>query len=104
MGCHLDAKPPAQPQVPKLNQYHSRTIDAPFSVTNSDRSSRMSNDSRYHLERARAERDIAYRAADLRASDAHMRLSALHLSRAMVLEEVDRRLGEATVTLRSDRS
>jgi hypothetical protein len=48
----------------------------------------------YHAERARIERDIAYRAADARASDAHMRLSALHLSRALVLEEIDRRLGE----------
>jgi hypothetical protein len=48
----------------------------------------------YHARRARAERDIAYRATDGRVSDAHMRLSALHLSRALILEEVDRRLGE----------
>ena len=40
------------------------------------------------------ERDLAYHAQDTRASDAHMRLSALHLSRALILEEVDRRLGE----------
>lgn len=50
----------------------------------------------YHAERARIERDIAYRASDPRASDAHLRLSALHLSRSLILEEVDRRLGEIT--------
>jgi hypothetical protein len=54
----------------------------------------MSN-KEYHAERARAERDLAYRAADERVSEAHMRLAALHLSRAMVLEEVDRGLGLA---------
>jgi hypothetical protein len=40
------------------------------------------------------ERDWAFEAADDRASDAHLRLSALHLSRALILEEVDRRMGE----------
>lgn len=64
----------------------------------------MTTSSRYHLERGRTERDIAYKASDPRASDAHMRLSALHLSRAMVFEEVDRRLGEASAILRSDQS
>lgn len=54
----------------------------------------MSSDHQYHSQRARAERDIAYRTADSRVSDAHMRLSALHLSRALILEEVDRQLGE----------
>ena len=44
----------------------------------------------YHLRRARAERDIAYRSADGRVSDAHMRLSALHLQRALLLQEVVR--------------
>jgi hypothetical protein len=53
----------------------------------------MSTDVDYHSQRARAERDIAYRATDSRASDAHMRLSALHLSRALVLKEIDQRLG-----------
>jgi hypothetical protein len=53
------------------------------------------DDMNYHAQRARAERDLAYKSADARASDSHMRLSALHLSRAMVLEEVDRRLGAA---------
>jgi hypothetical protein len=53
------------------------------------------SDREFHAERARVERDLAYRAPDERVSDAHMRLSALHLSRALVLEEVDRRLGAA---------
>jgi len=53
----------------------------------------MSSSREYHAQRARAERDIAYRASDGRVSDAHMRLSALHLSRALVLDEVERRLG-----------
>jgi hypothetical protein len=57
----------------------------------------MSNDASYHSRRARAERDLAYRAPDERVSDAHLRLSALHLSRAMVLEEVDRRLGATEI-------
>jgi hypothetical protein len=55
----------------------------------------MNDQLNYHARRARAERDIADRTAEGRASDAHMRLSALHLSRALVLPEVDRRLGEA---------
>jgi predicted SprT family Zn-dependent metalloprotease len=53
----------------------------------------MLNDASYHAQRARTERELAYRAPDERVGDAHLRLSALHLSRAMVLEEVDRRLG-----------
>ena len=56
----------------------------------------MISDATYHAQRARTERDLAYRAPDERVSDAHLRLSALHLSRAMVLGEVDRRLGAAT--------
>ena len=47
----------------------------------------------FHSQRAREERDIAYRASDARVSDAHLRLSALHLSRALILEEIDRQLG-----------
>jgi hypothetical protein len=50
----------------------------------------MSSDLQYHLRRARVERDIAYRAGDPRVSDAHMRLSALHLQRALLLQEVQR--------------
>jgi hypothetical protein len=57
----------------------------------------MSTDVDYHSQRARVERDIAYQATDSRVSDAHMRLSALHLSRALVLDEIDQRLGEAPV-------
>jgi hypothetical protein len=48
----------------------------------------MSNPIEYHLERARCERHIAYRSADPRVSDAHMDLSALHLNRALLLQEV----------------
>jgi hypothetical protein len=44
----------------------------------------------YHLRRARAERDIAYRSADARVPDPHMRLSALHLQRALLLQQVVR--------------
>ena len=47
----------------------------------------------FHSQRAREERDIAYRARDARVADAHMRLSALHLSRALMLEEIDRQFG-----------
>lgn len=54
----------------------------------------MSQGRDYHAARARVERDLAYRSGDHRAADAHLRLSALHLSRALILEEVDRRLGE----------
>ena len=50
----------------------------------------MSTDIDYHLGRARIERDIAYRSANPNASDVHMRLSALHLSRALLLQEVRR--------------
>ena len=50
----------------------------------------MAADVEYHLQRARSERDIAYRSTDACASDAHMRLSALHLQRALLLEEIGR--------------
>jgi hypothetical protein len=53
----------------------------------------MSSSREYHAQRARTERDIAYRAADGRVSDVHMRLSVLHLGRSLVLEEVERCLG-----------
>jgi hypothetical protein len=49
---------------------------------------KMLNDASYHAQRARTERELAYRAPDERVGDAHLRLSALHLSRAMVLEEL----------------
>ncbi len=50
----------------------------------------MTADVDYHLRRARSERDTAYRSADDCASEAHMRLSALHLERALRLQEVRR--------------
>ena len=40
----------------------------------------------YHLERARSERDLAYRSGVSRAADAHMRLSVLHMDRALLLQ------------------
>src|SRR3954464_10485246 len=45
-------------------------------------------DLEYHLRRARSERDVAYRLGDGVAADAHMRLSALHLARALLLQRV----------------
>ena len=45
-------------------------------------------DVEYHLRRARCEREVAYRLGDGLAADAHMRLSALHLQQALLLQEV----------------
>jgi hypothetical protein len=56
---------------------------------------KMTRESEYHEARARAEREWAEKAADHRAGDAHLRLSALHLSRAYMLAEVERALGSA---------
>jgi hypothetical protein len=55
----------------------------------------MTRESEYHQERARTEREWAERAVDQRVGDAHLRLSALHLSRAYMLAEVERALGSA---------
>jgi hypothetical protein len=41
----------------------------------------------YHVERARAELDSAYRAQHRAAAEAHMRLSALHMGRVKQLDE-----------------
>jgi hypothetical protein len=49
----------------------------------------VTNDLEYHLDRARAERNTAYGAGHERVSDAHMKLSALHLQRALLLREVN---------------
>ena len=48
----------------------------------------MISDIEYHLQRARSERHIAYCSPDACVSDRHMRLSALHLSRTLLLQEV----------------
>ena len=48
----------------------------------------MCADTKYHLGRARSERDIAYKTSHSGASDAHMRLSVLHLQRALLLQRV----------------
>jgi hypothetical protein len=46
------------------------------------------SDLEFHLQRARCEREVAYRLGDGVAADAHMRLSALHLQRALLLQKV----------------
>jgi hypothetical protein len=46
------------------------------------------SDLEFHLRRARSEREVAYRLGDGPAADAHLRLSALHLQRALLLQEV----------------
>jgi hypothetical protein len=51
------------------------------------------SDAEYHLLRARSERNAAYRLGDAIGADSHMRLSALHLERALILEEIDRTIG-----------
>jgi hypothetical protein len=53
----------------------------------------MGSSKDYHFLRAASERRNADLAKDGRAADAHLRLSALHLSRALVLDEVDRQFG-----------
>lgn len=43
-------------------------------------------DLEFHLRRARSERELAYRSGDGIAADAHMKLSALHLQQALLLQ------------------
>jgi hypothetical protein len=50
-----------------------------------------SADVEYHMRRALAERATADRATNAFAADAHMRLSELHLERALTLQAVRRR-------------
>ncbi|MDT9599154.1 hypothetical protein [Sphingosinicella rhizophila] len=51
----------------------------------------MRNDDRdYHVQRARAELDSAYRAPNNEAAASHLRLSALHMERARSLGSVAR--------------
>jgi hypothetical protein len=57
----------------------------------------------YHLKRARTERDIAYKSGDTFVSDAHLRLSALHLARALLLQEVRRAPVGNVIPIRSPR-
>ncbi len=47
----------------------------------------MGSNPEYHIERARAELDLAYRAEHRAAAEAHMHLSALHMKHAQVLEK-----------------
>lgn len=45
------------------------------------------NAQEYHTQRAQAELDCAYRAENRFASEAHMRLSALHMERMLQLKD-----------------
>lgn len=45
-------------------------------------------DREYHVERARAELDAAYRAAGSEAAQAHLRLCSMHMARAKALPAV----------------
>lgn len=49
----------------------------------------MSGDSdrQYHIERARAELDAAYRACGADAAESHLRLCSMHMARAKALLE-----------------
>jgi hypothetical protein len=47
----------------------------------------MADTQEYHVERARAEMDLAYRADSRPSADAHMKLAALHMARAKELDE-----------------
>jgi hypothetical protein len=48
---------------------------------------RAGSDREYHVERARAELDAAYRAAGSEAAAAHLRLCSMHMARAKTLME-----------------
>ncbi|MGZ8285189.1 MAG: hypothetical protein ACXW27_03375 [Allosphingosinicella sp.] len=48
---------------------------------------RADSDREYHIERARAELDAAYRAAGSNAAKAHLRLCSMHMARARTLLE-----------------
>ena len=45
----------------------------------------MGGDREYHVQRARAELDWAYRAERREAAEAHLRLSSLHMERVRLL-------------------
>ena len=47
------------------------------------------DDRTHHRERVRAELDLAYRAGNRAAADAHLRLSALHMRRLVELDGVE---------------
>ncbi len=51
---------------------------------------RISEDLSYHQDRARAELDCGYRARTGNAAGAHMKLSALHMKRALEISRARR--------------
>jgi len=56
---------------------------------------RADADREYHVARARAELDSAYRAADSESASAHLRLCSMHMARARtLLEAASERLPE----------
>ena len=48
---------------------------------------RQANNTAYHVERARAELDLAYNATNEAAAQAHMKLSALHIRQLKQADE-----------------
>ena len=60
----------------------------------------LMSDADYHMFRARAELEIAGVSPHEIAADTHMRLSVLHLGRALLLQEVQRRPVGNVVPLR----
>ena len=57
----------------------------------------------YHLDRARVESDLARRCADGPAYESHMQLAELHLERASLLQEVQKRQVGNVTPLRPNR-
>ena len=51
---------------------------------------RITEDLSYHQDRARAELDCGYRASSGNAADAHLRLSAMHMKRALEISRAPR--------------
>lgn len=49
----------------------------------------MQDEIKFHSDRAMSELNMASRSADMRAAEAHLRLSALHLERMRQLAESD---------------
>ena len=51
------------------------------------RGGQVQDEIKFHSDRAMSELDLASRSADIRAAEAHLRLSALHLERMRQLSE-----------------
>ena len=55
-----------------------------------DDETRRGDDKDYHVARARAELDAAYRAEPSSAAEAHLKLAAIHMRRAQSLTDTGR--------------